>query len=151
MVRTFSKLGVSLLVTIALAFSSIEAGAQQSPSCDVGSAVMGGLIGGLLGLAGSKGNAGAGVAGAMIGGVAGCILQSLTDAEKAKREAALKAAAKTGQSSWASKGETPKKAVYKKVGMMESVGGKKCQKVQETITLPDGQKGTSVENVCFDS
>ena len=114
------------------------------------SAQMEQLLGGALGAAvgGSRGGGGA-VAGAIIGVALATILQQLTAAEQKKREAALQSAAKKGKSNWSTSGKDGKKATYQKVGAVEDMGGKKCQKVKETITLADGKQGTSTETVCF--
>jgi hypothetical protein len=40
-------------------------------------------------------------------------------------------------------------ARYVNKGQVASSDGKKCSRVQETITLPDGKQGTSEETVCF--
>jgi membrane protease subunit (stomatin/prohibitin family) len=106
------------------------------------------LLGGALGAA-VGGSRGGGVAGAIIGVAIGTILQQLTAAEQNKRQAALQAAAKKGKSNWTTTGKDGKKATYQKVGAAEDMGGKKCSKVKETITLPDGKQGTSTETVCF--
>jgi len=74
---------------------------------------------------------------------------SLPRANKKKRQAALQSAAKKGKSNWSTAGKDGKKATYQKVGAVEDMGGKKCQKVKETITLADGKQGTSTETVCF--
>jgi len=115
------------------------------------SAQMEQLLGGALGAAvgGSRGGGGGAVAGAIIGVALATILQQLTEGEQKKRQAALQSAAKKGKSNWSTAGKDGKKASYQKVGAVEDMGGKKCQKVKETITLADGKQGTSTETVCF--
>ena len=61
----------------------------------------------------------------------------------------VQSAAKKGKANWSTAGKDGKKATYQKVGAVEDMGGKKCQKVKETITLADGKQGTSTETVCF--
>jgi len=141
-----SKLLVKLLLTFSLSmpvlFSPLNANAQN----------MNQLLGGAFGAAiGGQNGTGGAIAGAIIGVAMATILQQLSDAEKAKREAALQKAAKSGKANWSTSGADGKKATYKKIGEAESIGGKKCEKVQETITLPDGKQGVSTENVCFNS
>lgn len=109
------------------------------------------MFGGMLGAAvgGHRGNAGGAFAGAIMGVAIGTILQQLSAQEQSQRQSSMRRAARSGSSSWSSKGKSAKKATYKKVGAVQNVGGKKCQKVRETITLADGKRGTSEENVCF--
>jgi hypothetical protein len=110
------------------------------------------LLGGGIGAAiGSRGGAGGAVAGAIIGVAMASILQQLSENERHSREVALRQAAKSGRASWSTHGKSGKRATYKKVGEVQSVGGQHCQKVSETITLKDGKQATSVENVCFAS
>lgn len=108
-------------------------------------------LGGALGAAvgGARGGAGGAVAGAIIGVAMSTILQQLTAQEQQRRQQSLQRAAKGGSSSWSTQGRSGKKATYKKVGGVQNVGGKKCQKVRETITLADGKQGTAEETVCF--
>ncbi|MEY4300472.1 MAG: hypothetical protein RIR25_1708, partial [Verrucomicrobiota bacterium] len=107
------------------------------------SAQMEQLLGGVLGAAvgGSRGPGGA-IAGAIVGVALATILQQLTANEQQQRQVALKAASKKGKASWRSAGKDGKKATYKKVAAAEDIGGKKCFKVLETITLADGKQGT---------
>lgn len=137
------KISTAFALSISLTFGALTASAQD----------MNQLLGGALGAAigGQRGNTGNAIAGAIIGVAMATILQQLSAAEKAKRENALQAAAKSGKANWSTSGSNGKKATYKKVGEAESIGGKSCQKVQETITLPDGKQGTSTETVCFNS
>ena len=114
-------------------------------------------IGGLLGGFGGGpvimgGGSTAEVVGAIVGVAMATILQQLSEQELANRQASLQQAARKGSSSWTSRragGKRPTRATYRKVGKVNQVGGQKCQQVRETITLPDGKQGTSVENVCF--
>jgi hypothetical protein len=128
---------VTLIATFCMLSAPVPAVAQMEQ-----------LLGGALGAA-VGGSRGGGVAGAIIGVAIGTILQQLTAAEQNKRQAALQAAAKKGKSNWTTTGKDGKKATYQKVGAAEDMGGKKCSKVKETITLPDGKQGTSTETVCF--
>lgn len=107
--------------------------------------VLGGALGAALG--GSRGGGGA-VVGAIVGVAMATILQQLTANEQQQRQAALQAATKKGKSSWKTAGKDGKKATYQKVSEAEDIGGKKCFKVKETITLADGKQGTSTETVC---
>jgi hypothetical protein len=143
MLQELSRKSAIVALSVLITFSSFAARAQD----------MNQLLGGALGAAigGQKGNTGDAIAGAIIGVAMATILQQLSEAEKAKRENALQAAAKSGKANWSTSGSNGKKATYKKVGAAESIGGKNCQKVQETITLPDGKQGTSTETVCFNS
>lgn len=108
------------------------------------------LLGGAFGaaLGGQRGVGGA-FAGAIIGVAMGTILQQLTANEQQKRQAALQQAARSGKAKWSSDGKSAKRASYQRVGAVQTVGGKKCQKVKEAITLPDGKQGVSTEDVCF--
>ena len=104
-------------------------------------------FGAVLGAMGGGGNNGAGLAGAIIGVAMSAIIQQLNEQEMANRKASLQRAARGGSASWTSHRSGQKRAVkasYKKVGKVENG----CQKVRETITLPDGKQGTSVETVC---
>lgn len=107
------------------------------------------LFGGALGaaLGGSRGGGGA-VIGAIVGVAMATVLQQLTANEQQQRQVALQAATKKGKSSWRTSGKDGKKATYQKVSAAEDIGGKKCFKVKETITLADGKQGTSTETVC---
>jgi membrane protease subunit (stomatin/prohibitin family) len=108
------------------------------------------MLGGALGAAvGGQHGVGGAFAGAIIGVAMGTILQQLSQQEQSQRQASLQRAARSGKSTWTSKGKSAKKATYTKVGAVQNVGGKQCQKVRETITLADGKQGTSDENVCF--
>ncbi len=133
------KKSVATFVVIGILGASSPASAQMEQ-----------LIGGMLGAAigGSRGGGGA-VAGAIFGVALGTILQQLTAGEQKKRQAALQSAAKKGKSNWSTAGKDGKRATYQKVGAVEDMGGKKCQKVKETITLADGKQGTSTETICF--
>lgn len=130
---------VTGLVIVCMLGATTSANAQMEQ-------LMGGALGAAVG--GSRGVGGA-VAGAIIGVALATILQQLTAGEQKKREAALQSAAKKGKSNWSTAGKDGKKATYQKVGAVEDMGGKKCQKVKETITLADGKQGTSTETVCF--
>ena len=142
MVKWCSNQFAAVVLSASLIFSPMVAQAQN----------MNQLLGGALGAAiGSQNGTGGAIAGAIIGVAMATILQQLTEAEKTKRQSALKTAAKSGKANWSTAGSNGKKATYKKVGQAESIGGKNCQKVQETITLPDGKQGNSTETVCFDS
>jgi hypothetical protein len=133
------KRTVSSVLVVGMLASPVPAMAQMEQ-----------LLGGALGAAiGGQRGAGGAVAGAIIGVAMATILQQLTQAEQQKREAALQAAAKKGKANWTTSGNSGKKATYQKVGAVEDVGGKKCQKVEETITLADGKQGKSTETVCF--
>jgi membrane protease subunit (stomatin/prohibitin family) len=108
------------------------------------------MLGGALGAAiGGQHGVGGAFAGAIIGVAMGTILQQLSQQEQSQRQSSLQRAAKSGKSSWSTKGKGAKKATYTKVGSVQNVGGKQCQKVRETITLGDGKQGTSDETVCF--
>lgn len=130
---------VSGLVIVGMLSAATPASAQMEQ-----------LFGGALGAAvGGSHGAGGAVAGAIIGVALATILQQLTEGEKNKRQVALQSAAKKGKSNWSTAGKGGKKATYQKVGAVEDMGGKKCQKVKETITLADGKQGTATETVCF--
>lgn len=134
---------VAGLLCVAIALSPIPAFAQFNQ-------VLGGAIGGLIG-GGASRSAGGAIAGAIIGVAMATILQQLSENERHSREVALRKAARSGRASWSSRGAHGKRASYKKVGTVQMVGGQKCQQVSETITLKDGKRATSVENVCFAS
>ena len=134
------KKSVATLVVMGILGVSAPASAQMEQ-------LLGGAVGAAIG--GSKGGSGGAVAGAIIGVAIGTILQQLTEGEPKKRQAALQSAAKKGKSNWSTAGKDGKKATYQKVGAVEDMGGKKCHKVKETITLADGKQGTSTETVCF--
>ena len=129
------------LVTISLLVPSHVANAQFGQ-------LLGGSIGAVIG--GKSGGGGA-VAGAIIGVAMATILEQLSQQEQASRSAALNKAARSGKSSWQTRGKDGKKASYKRVGAVQEVGGQKCHKVKETITLADGKRGTSEDTVCFAS
>ena len=132
-------LGVSLAAALIIAPTVANAQMEQ---------LLGGAFGAAIG--GQRGGGGA-AAGALIGVAFGTILQQLTALEQQKRQAALQDAARNGRAKWSSDGKSAKKATYQRVGSVQNVGGKKCQKVKEAITLPDGKQGVSTENVCFES
>ena len=105
-------------------------------------------LGGILAAVGGGG--GGDIAGAIIGIAMSAMLQQLTAQELANRQASLQRAARSGSASWSTRAKHgSNRATYKRVGKVEQVGGQKCQKVKETITLGDGKHATSVENVCF--
>ena len=104
----------------------------------------------LPGMPALGGNGGSAAARAIIGIAMSTILQQLSQQERANREAALHQAAMSGSASWKTSGTAGKTASYKKVGEVQTVGNQKCQKVQEKITLANGEQGVSEENVCFD-
>jgi hypothetical protein len=87
--------------------------------------------------------------GGIIGVAMGTILEQLSQAEQNNRQQALQKAARGKSAAWSSSGKNGKKARYVNKGTVASADGKKCSKIQETITLPDGKQGTSVETVCF--
>lgn len=95
------------------------------------------------------GGGGGGMARAIIGVAMATIIQNLSEQERQNREIALHKAATMGAASWRTSGKDGKSASYKKVGSIQAVGNQKCQKVQETITLANGERGVSEENVCF--
>ena len=92
---------------------------------------------------------GAAMLGTIVGVTMNTILQKLSADERAKRQSALQQAARSGDAEWKSTGKTAKRAHYKRVGAIKESDGKKCQKVEETMTLPDGSQGKSTETVCF--
>ena len=142
MVKSYPHRVAAIALSVSLIASPMAANAQN----------MNQLLGGALGAAiGGQNGAGGAIAGAIIGVAMATILQQLTEAEKTKRQTALQTAAKSGKANWSTTGSNGKKATYKKIGQAESIGGQNCQKVQETITLPDGKQGTSTETVCFNS
>jgi membrane protease subunit (stomatin/prohibitin family) len=111
---------------------------------------LGAVLGGGLGAAvGSRHGAGGALVGGIIGVAMGTILQQLSQAEQSNRQQALQKAARGTSASWSSSGKNGKKAQYVNKGTVASADGKKCSKIQETITLPDGKQGTSEETVCF--
>jgi len=111
-------------------------------------AVLGAVIGGIAGNRLGIGSFGGALAGAAIGGAMGAILHQLTVEEQQSRQVALQRAARSGRSSWSSRGPNGKRASYQRLAFQE-VGGQQCHQVQETIVLPDGQRGQAVETVCF--
>lgn len=137
---------ISLALAASLTIGSLTAAnAQQGLG-----AVLGGGLGAAVGAAAGGRNAGAGaVVGGIIGVAMGAILEQLTQAEQNSRQQALQKAARGKSASWSSSGKNGKKARYVNKGAVASADGKKCSKIQETITLPDGKQGTSVETVCF--
>lgn len=133
----------SLLISLFLGLTN-AAGAQG-----FGSAI-GGAIGSAVGAATGGRNPVAGsIVGGAIGGAMGTILDKLSQQERERREAALQQAARGKSAAWSSSGESPKKARYVNKGRVASTDGKKCSRVEETITLVDGTQGTSEETVCF--
>jgi hypothetical protein len=118
-------------------------------------------FGGLLGNGGGGGNS---LVTGLINGLMGQILQSLTTGEQQQRQQALQEAARSPSGSttgWATpesnnsqrastsyKPAPVKKATYVNKGQVTDASGKKCSRVLETITMPDGQKGTSEQLVC---
>jgi hypothetical protein len=135
-------------------------------SISQGAVAQGFNLGGILG--GNAGNNGmAGIVAGTITGLMGQILQSLTAGEQQQRQQALQQAARGPSGSttgWASADPGPgtsarpsasnkpaaatKKATYVNKGQVTDASGKKCSRIMETITMPDGQKGTSEELVC---
>jgi uncharacterized protein YdbL (DUF1318 family) len=125
-------------LVISLASSSIPAKAQLNPFSGLGAAL-------------GNGNGGNALAGAIIGVAMATIIQKLSEQERENRQTALQRAARSGSASWRTAGKDGKKASYKRVGAVSSVGNQKCQMVEEQITLANGERGTSRENVCFNS
>ncbi|PSC06555.1 hypothetical protein SLNSH_01710 [Alsobacter soli] len=126
---------------------SLVAASIPSAQAQVGfGSIMGGAVGAALG--GTRGGGGA-VAGAIIGVAMGTILEQLTAQEKNQRQQALQQAARGKSASWSTHGKSGKKARYVNKGAVASADGKRCSKVEETIQLPDGKQGKSVETVCF--
>jgi hypothetical protein len=113
-------------------------------------AALGGAMGASFGAAAGGRNP---VAGAMVGGIIGVamgtILEQLSQQERSNRQVALQRAARGKSAAWSSSGKSGKKARYVNKGEVASADGRKCSRVQETITLPDGKQGTSEETVCF--
>jgi hypothetical protein len=87
--------------------------------------------------------------GGIIGVAMGTILEQLSQQERSNRQVALQRAARGKSAAWSSSGKSGKKARYVNKGEVASADGRKCSRVQETITLPDGKQGTSEETVCF--
>lgn len=137
--------------TIALALAaSMTMSSMGAASAQGFGAVLGGGIGAAMGAAAGGRNAGAGaVVGGIVGIAMGAILEQLSQAEQNNRQQALQKAAKGKSAKWSSTGKNGKKATYVNKGAVASADGKKCSRVQETITLPDGKQGTSEETVCF--
>ncbi|KAA2234700.1 hypothetical protein [Salinarimonas soli] len=134
------KSGLCIIAAAAIFVSSTTAGHAQD---------FGAMLGGAIGAAaGSRGGAGGAMVGGIIGVAMGTILQQLSQAEQQKRQSALQSAARGKSANWSS-GKQGAKATYKNKGKVASADGRKCSKVEETITLPDGKRGTSVETVCF--
>jgi membrane protease subunit (stomatin/prohibitin family) len=138
------KTFVTTLTAASILFGSVASGHAQY----FGS-VLGGGIGAAIGAAAGGRNAGAGaVVGGIIGVAMGTILQQLSQAEMQNRQVALQQAARGKSAKWSS-GKKGAKARYVNKGKVASTDGRKCSKVQETITLPDGKQASSVETVCF--
>lgn len=131
------RFAVAGIVVVASAFGTVGAQAQQLNMF------------GVMGAMPAIGNAGGNVAGSIIGVAMSTILQQLSEQERQNREVSLHKAATSGSASWKTAGQHGKTATYKKVGSVQTVGNQKCQKVQEKITLPNGEQGVSEENVCF--
>lgn len=135
----------SFALAASLALSSVTAVHAQGLG-----AVLGGGLGAAVGAAAGGRNAGAGaLVGGIIGVAMGTILEQLSQAEQNNRQQALQKAARGKSASWSSSGKNGKKARYVNKGEVASADGKKCSRIQETITLPDGKQGTSEETVCF--
>ena len=132
------KKSVATLVVIGILGASSPASAQMEQ-------LLGGVLGAAIG--GQRGGGGA-VVGALMGVALGTILQQLTAREQEQRKVALQAAAKKGKASWKSAGKDGKKGTIQRIGAAEDIGGKKCYKYKETITLPDGKQGVSTDTVC---
>ena len=98
---------------------------------------------------GNGGNPGQAVVGSLVIIAMSQILQQLNENERQSRASALQQAARSGSASWRTAGHAGKRATYRRVGQVAQVGGQKCQKVHETITLSDGKQAASEENVCF--
>ena len=94
-------------------------------------------------------DSGAAMFGAVMAVTMNTIIQKLSEEERSKRQSALQRAARSGDAEWQSSGRSGKRAHYRKVGSAKESDGKKCQKVEEVITLPDGKQGKSTETVCF--
>jgi hypothetical protein len=135
----------SLLVAASMVFGSVSTVEAQGLG-----AALGGAMGASFGAAAGGRNP---VAGAMVGGIIGVamgtILEQLSQQERSNRQVALQRAARGKSAAWSSSGKSGKKARYVNKGEVASADGRKCSRVQETITLPDGKQGTSEETVCF--
>jgi pyruvate/2-oxoglutarate dehydrogenase complex dihydrolipoamide acyltransferase (E2) component len=125
---------------------------------------VGGMLGG--GFGGGRGDPTAALVAGVVSGLMSQILQSLTADEQQKRQQALQEAARspTGATTgWtssqlpqngnvhaspANKPAAAKHATYVNKGVVADASGKKCTKILETITLPDGKAGTSEQLVC---
>jgi hypothetical protein len=125
-------------------------------------------IGGFLGAGAGGGNAAvANLVAGTVTGLMGQILQSLTAREQQQRQQALQEAARGPSGSTASwstpqpapnsaqratpsgnSAPAPKRASYVNKGQVADASGRKCSRVLETITMPDGQTGTSEQLVC---
>jgi hypothetical protein len=134
------RIAVAALLAVSVASATCPADAQLNPFNG---------LGGFPAL--GQGNGGQALAGAIIGVAMGTILAKLNEEERANRQAALQRAARSGSASWRTAGKDGKRASYKRVGAVASVGNQKCQKVEEQITLENGQHAVSQENVCFNS
>lgn len=123
-------------------------------------------VGGIFGGGGGKGLV-AGIVAGTVSGLMGQILQSLTTGEQQQRQQAMQQAARGtagSTSGWASAAQpestpahpststrpatTAKRASYVNRGQVTDAGGKKCSRVAETISMPDGKQGTSESLVC---
>jgi hypothetical protein len=136
---------ISLALAGSLAIAPIASASAQGLG-----AVLGGGLGAAVGAAaGGRHGAGGALVGGIIGVAMGTILEQLSQAEQNNRQQALQKAARGKSASWSSSGKNGKKARYVNKGAVASADGKKCSKIQETITLPDGKQGTSEETVCF--
>jgi outer membrane protein with glycine zipper len=136
-------------ITLALLASLFLSSTDAADAQGFGSAI-GGAIGSAVGAAtGGRNPVSGSIVGGVIGGAMGAILDQLSQQERERREAALQQAARGKSAAWSSSGESPKKARYVNKGRVASTDGKKCSRVEETITLVDGTQGTSEETVCF--
>ena len=136
-------------VTTMILAAAIAAGPVTSAQAQFGAA-LGGALGATFGASASNRNpVGGAIVGGIIGVAMGTILEGLSQQERNNRQTALQRAARGQSASWSSSGKTGKKARYVNKGQVASSDGKKCSRVQETITLPDGKQGTSEETVCF--
>lgn len=97
---------------------------------------------------GGSHDAGAAIVGTFLAVTMSAIIQQMTAEERAKREAALRNAARSGNANWSTRGRDGKRAQYRRIASAKD-SNNKCQKVEETITLADGKQAKSVENVCF--
>ena len=142
-----------LICSMLICGCSQSTGPNQSNSSPAGpvatGAVVGGILGGVVGSRLGIGRLGGVLAGAAIGGAMGAIIHNLTVEEQNKRTSALQSAAKKGHANWTSAGQSPKRAYYQRQGEIENNAGQRCQQILETIIMPDGQTGTSVELVCM--